>query len=132
MPTFSTDLGFAPSSLQFCPKCYPNPSIGLPDHPPGKHPDFPWAMRLVCRTCHCKFTLCTVCTNQRIRLTTSELRHRHHHRCHVIRETAIPIPPLQIQVSSMSTTSALNTDSSSLQSRLTADPHSNTIHLSLN
>jgi hypothetical protein len=137
MSSHLTDYGAAPTFLHFCPKCYPLPSLGIPDHPPGQDSEFPWAVVLVCPSCTCKYTLCTICPKQRSRLTSSYLRKRHNRRFHTPRQTVpsnlpleLPYPsiadpinqPLPIQEASVITIPALNTDSPSLQSGLTDDP----------
>jgi hypothetical protein len=121
MPPHSTVYGAAPSVLRFCPKCFPTPSVGLPNHSPGQHARYSWAIELVCPSCMCKYTLCTACPGQRSRLTNRTLLQRHNSRFHVVRPTPPPLPS-HVGDASSSSVSCLNTESSSLNSGCTLTP----------
>ena len=105
----------APTKLHYCPRCHPAASLGQPNHVPGNHPMYSWALDLVCPTCRCLFTLCTTCSTQRTHYTTNRMLQRHHRLCLIA--TAMNCPPTQLLASSTSSISDLNTENSSLQLR---------------
>ena len=77
------ERGVISSKLHFCPSCKPFEYIlGHPTHEPGEHPKFPWAMNLACPQCRCTYTICTVCTNQRLHFTNNIKTQHHHDRKH--------------------------------------------------
>lgn len=115
MASPSTVYGVSPAILRFCPQCFPDLSLGSPSHPPGQHDTYPWAVALVCRQCTCLFSLCTLCPDQRSRLLNKSLRRRHHQRYHLPRVANPPPPPTHVTDSPRSTVSALNTETSSIQ-----------------
>ena len=77
-----SSFGCAPFQIRLCPNCFPNLSPGIPNHLPGTHPKYPWALELLCPICNCLFTICTRCHNQRTAIRNKRMMNRHNHSFH--------------------------------------------------
>ena len=92
------DYGVSPFHLRFCPKCFPQLSVCKPVHALGEHTKFPWALDLFCPICHCFYTICSLCPNQRNPLLSNRHTARHNRLKHVHHTSVDPPLPVNLQV----------------------------------
>ena len=107
----ATQYGLCPSHLHFCPNCYPQLSLGLPNHVFLQHPRFVWAQDLLCPRCNCLYTICLLCPTQRTQLKFKRMVSRHnrdfHDTTHVV-PCALP-PRIENMIDNISRIPVLGT-----------------------